>query len=337
MKRKAWEPESESDLSDEDMDDEELEEDDEDGGDEGAEPGKGAAAREAIYNVDAMHEKLEDIGWTEEADWEETLAITNDDATQVEDIDDDIARELAFYNQALSAAQEAIRRFQDAGQPWLRPPDYYAEMVKSDEHMAKVKEQLMFEQKQIELAEERRKQREQKQYSKQVQAERQKEKIQNKKKQIEQISQLRKQRQKSGFAGELDMDAELHDMERKAASAPKFRDRNSPGGKHAPNKKRMAKNAKYGFGGNKRLNKQNDAYSAADMNGFKGSRAEKGGMGFGGGKGGNRGRPASAPGGGNKGAFKPKGGVQKKGGNKGGNRPGKARRNAMKGKQGGRR
>lgn len=57
--------------------------------------------------------------------------------------------------QALAATQEAIGRFERAGVPWLRPVDYYAEMVKTDDHMAKVKEQLMFEQKQIELAEER--------------------------------------------------------------------------------------------------------------------------------------------------------------------------------------
>lgn len=55
----------------------------------------------------------------------------------------------------MSATQDAIRRFEKAGTPWLRPTDYYAEMVKTDQHMAKVKEQLMFEQKQIELAEER--------------------------------------------------------------------------------------------------------------------------------------------------------------------------------------
>ncbi len=60
-----------------------------------------------------------------------------------------------------------------------------------------VKEQLMFEQKQIEAAEERRKQREAKQYGKQVQLAKQKERNADKKRQIEQISKLRKQREKS--------------------------------------------------------------------------------------------------------------------------------------------
>ena len=57
--------------------------------------------------------------------------------------------------QALSATHEAIQRFDAAGTPWQRPLDFFAGMVKSDEHMAKVKEQLMFEQKQIEMADDR--------------------------------------------------------------------------------------------------------------------------------------------------------------------------------------
>lgn len=41
-------------------------------------------------------------------------------------------------------------------------------------------------------------------------------------------------------------------------------------------KKREAKNDKYGFGGRKRLGKQNDASSAADMDSFKQGRFEDG-------------------------------------------------------------
>ena len=48
-----------------------------------------------------------------------------------------------------------MERMQQAGVPWQRPPDYYAEMVKSDAHMSRIKDQLMYEQRQIEEAEER--------------------------------------------------------------------------------------------------------------------------------------------------------------------------------------
>ncbi len=57
--------------------------------------------------------------------------------------------------QALLGAQKGVQTLQDRGIPWLRPPDYYAEMVKSDGHMANIKQRLVYEQKQIEEAEER--------------------------------------------------------------------------------------------------------------------------------------------------------------------------------------
>lgn len=56
---------------------------------------------------------------------------------------------------ALKGTQSGVKILQDRGVPWLRPPDYYAEMVKSDGHMANIKQRLVYEQKQIEEAEER--------------------------------------------------------------------------------------------------------------------------------------------------------------------------------------
>jgi rRNA-processing protein EBP2 len=122
----------------------------------------------------------------------------------------------------------------------------------------------------------RRKQREQKQYSKQVQAERIKEKAQDKKRQIDSISKLRKSREKSvifentnysitgyfvhmptsasltghaqGFAGELDYNAEIQKLDKgRQMGGSKVHDRNRPGkGSPQVNKKRQAKNAKFG-------------------------------------------------------------------------------------------
>ncbi len=59
----------------------------------------------------------------------------------------------------------------------------------------------MFEQKQIEAAEERRKQREAKQYGKQVQLAKNKERAAEKKKAITEVTKLRKQREKSVSSG----------------------------------------------------------------------------------------------------------------------------------------
>ncbi|GAB4815830.1 hypothetical protein N2152v2_002876 [Parachlorella kessleri] len=243
------------------------------------------AKREAIYNADVMHDKLEDIAWTEEQPWEETLAVTSSNPVHIENVDDDLERELAFYNQAsllglttvgtaLEAAKLAIGRFEEAGIAWQRPPDYYAEMVKTDEHMAKVKEQLLYEQRQIEAMEQRKKDREAKKFSKQVAAERKKERAQDKKKAITDVAKLRKQREKSGFAGDLDVDKELERMEGRG------RKRDAPSGNRfearEQSKKRQQRDSKFGFGGPKRLRKQNDASSAADVDGYRPSRFDDG-------------------------------------------------------------
>ena len=67
--------------------------------DDGAPPRDGDGSRAPTYDVDGIHEKLEDIGWTQEVAWEETQAITSAAACEVADVDDDLERELAFYNQ----------------------------------------------------------------------------------------------------------------------------------------------------------------------------------------------------------------------------------------------
>ncbi|GIL83010.1 hypothetical protein Vretimale_8519 [Volvox reticuliferus] len=326
-RRKIEELESES--EDEEFD-EDIQDPDDGNDDDGEEPGQGGRKRQVTYNVDALHEKLEDIGWTAEADWEESLVVTSEQPTVVDNVDDDLARELAFYNQALASAQHAIRRFEEAGVPWLRPLDYYAEMVKSDEHMAKVKEQLMFEQRQIELAEERRKQREAKMYGKEVQLAKQKERNAEKKRQITEISKLRKQRENSGFDGELDMDEQLADLEQRRPLNLKQLGQRGPKDTKTPNKKRQMKNAKFGFGGRKSLKKQNDAYSAANMDDFKPGRFKEH---FGPRQGGVQ-KKFGRGGGGGAGA-----GAGGKKAHKGGKpqRPGKQRRQAMKGGKGGKR
>lgn len=114
-----------------------------------------------------------------------------------------------------------------------------------------------------------------------------------------------------GFAGELDFDAEMKQQQQRQ-KAQRAGVRIQQG--NTPTKKRQMKDAKFGFGGRKRLQKQNDAFSAADMSGYKPGRFDDG---FGG-KGGK------------KGGLGVKGGVKKGGGKKGGNRPGKARRQQMK-------
>ena len=47
-------------------------------------------------------------------------------------------RETMFHRQAQLAAMEGIARLKSQGIATLRPDDYFAEMMKSDQHMQKV-------------------------------------------------------------------------------------------------------------------------------------------------------------------------------------------------------
>ena len=55
--------------------------------------------RPPIFEPEAIHDALEDIAWTRDAHWVETQVVSSEEPTVVEDCNDDIQRELAFYNQ----------------------------------------------------------------------------------------------------------------------------------------------------------------------------------------------------------------------------------------------
>lgn len=65
-------------------------------------------------------------------------SITSPPSTEEIDVNDDLNRELAFYKQALGAVQQGRKRLLAEGVPFSRPTDYFAEMIKDDEHMDKV-------------------------------------------------------------------------------------------------------------------------------------------------------------------------------------------------------
>ena len=60
--------------------------------------------------------------------------------------DDDIKRELIFYNIAKENAIKGMIELKKLGEKLNRPDDYFVEMLKSDEQMMKVKQQIIKEQ-----------------------------------------------------------------------------------------------------------------------------------------------------------------------------------------------
>ncbi|CAH8337808.1 unnamed protein product [Eruca vesicaria subsp. sativa] len=243
----------------------------------------------AVYNRDGLLDKLQDISWPEDVEWTHKLTVEIDQGQEAVDVNDDLAREMAFYTQALEGTRQVFGKLQEMGLPFLRPADYYAEMVKSDTHMEKVKSKLLYEKKQMEETEERRKARDNKKMAKEVQSQKMKERAKQKKDEIESVKKWRKQRQKSGFsekgAGELDLEfGNGKSFQRGGGGGGgKKRPGVSPGdrsggkGKSASrmnNKKREFRDSKFGHGGRKGLSKQNTAETTNDFKGgFRGSKA----------------------------------------------------------------
>ena len=133
--------------------------------------------------------------------WVESLVVTAPEPLQRDDPDDDLKRELAFYNQALSAVRVAQERLDRLGIPHVRPDDYFAEMVKTDKHMNKVKMRMLREQTDIAAAEERRKQSANKKFGKQVQHEVLQARQQEKRRNMVEVKELRKKRKGAGDDG----------------------------------------------------------------------------------------------------------------------------------------
>lgn len=85
------------------------------------------------------------------------------------------------YKQALHSANAAKKLATKAKFPFTRPDDYFAEMVKSDSHMERIRQRLLDETAGIKKSEEKRKERDGKKFGKQVQQEKLKERQQAKK------------------------------------------------------------------------------------------------------------------------------------------------------------
>jgi rRNA-processing protein EBP2 len=78
------------------------------------------------------------------------------------------------------------------GIPFSRPGDFFAEMVKSDEHMGKIKEKLFEEAAAKKAAAEARRQRDLKKFGKQVQIAKLQQRQKEKKETLEKINSLKK-------------------------------------------------------------------------------------------------------------------------------------------------
>ncbi|KGR21983.1 rRNA-processing protein EBP2 [Candida albicans L26] len=281
--------ESESDINDEeeeeDDDDDDEEEDDEVENNDEAEDDIPLSDVEVdsdadivphtkltINNMAALRESLAriELPWSKHS-FIEHQSITSVDKTEseIKDIYDDTERELAFYKQGLDAVKQSRKTLLKLKIPFSRPMDYFAEMVKSDEHMDKLKNKLLTEAANKKASEEAKRQRQLKKFGKQVQHATLQERAKQKKETLEKIKSLKKKRGANEISNDDDFQIALEEA---TENNQKYGHGGSGSGgdnkRRKPNSKRLAKDAKYGFGGKKRGKRENDAASSADISGF---------------------------------------------------------------------
>lgn len=122
----------------------------------------------------------------------QTVVSSEPTEPKIEDISDDLQRELQLYSQSLEAAKKARALLKAEGLPFSRPKDYFAEMVKDDGHMQKVKAKLIEEATAKKASAEARKLRDLKKFGKQVQVAKLQERHKEKRETLEKIKALKK-------------------------------------------------------------------------------------------------------------------------------------------------
>ncbi|KAK4082117.1 uncharacterized protein Triagg1_1929 [Trichoderma aggressivum f. europaeum] len=188
----------------------------------------------------------------------------------IPDVSDDLQRELAFYSQCLEAVRVGRSRLISEGVPFSRPKDYFAEMVKEDAHMEKIKAKLVEEASAKKAAAEARKLRDLKKFGKQVQVSKLQERQKAKREVLDKIKTLKRKRQEhSSDVGTKEADIFDVSVDNEIA---KHSQRSGTGrqqsGARPVNAKRQKKNERYGFGGKKRHAKSGDAMSSGDLSKF---------------------------------------------------------------------
>lgn len=148
--------------------------------------------RLTINNTAALTRAYKSIALPASLPFSANQTITSAEAVEIKDIEDDLGRELAFYKQSLEAVTQARALLKKEGVPFSRPADYFAEMVKSDEHMGKIKKKLVDDAASKKASAEARKQRDLKKFGKQVQIAKLQERDKAKRDTLDKIKMLKK-------------------------------------------------------------------------------------------------------------------------------------------------
>ncbi|KAJ5973447.1 hypothetical protein N7481_010657 [Penicillium waksmanii] len=228
--------------------------------------------RLTINNAAAINASIKRVSFiTNQTPFSEHNSLVSQEPIDVEDPNDDLNRELAFYKVCQAGALQARGLLKKEGISFTRPGDYFAEMVKNDEHMDKIKKKLYDEAAGKKAAAEARRQRDLKKFGKQVQVAKLQQRAKEKRDTMEKINTLKKKR-KADSSAPTDDSKDLFDVAIEEAGQPERKRGRTDGG---PNR-RAKKDQKFGFGGKKRHMKSGDAASSGDLSNFSHKKMKAG-------------------------------------------------------------
>lgn len=162
--------------------------------------------RLTINNSAAINTSIKRISFiTPKTLFSEHNSLVSQEPIDVPDPNDDLNRELAFYKVCQAAASTARGLLKKEGVPFTRPGDYFAEMVKTDEHMGKIKKKLFDEAAAKKAAADARKQRDLKKFGKQVQVAKLQQRQKEKRETLDKITALKKSEFSCGIHRDYDV------------------------------------------------------------------------------------------------------------------------------------
>jgi rRNA-processing protein EBP2 len=161
--------------------------------------------RLTINNTAALQRSLKSFALPASLPFSAVQSVTSAEPVEIKDAEDDLNRELAFYRQSLDAVTEARARLKAEGKPFSRPTDYFAEMVKSEEQMGKVRAKMLDEAARKKASADARRQRDLKKFGKAVQVAKLQERQKEKKETLDRIQTLKRSEYSCGRddAGEI--------------------------------------------------------------------------------------------------------------------------------------
>ncbi|KAJ5747478.1 uncharacterized protein N7511_009174 [Penicillium nucicola] len=229
--------------------------------------------RLTINNTAAIKSSLKRISFiSAQTPFSEHNSLVSQEPIEIEDPNDDLSRELAFYKVCQAAATSARGLLKKEGIPFTRPGDYFAEMVKDDEHMGLIKKKLYEEAAGKKAAAEARRQRDLKKFGKQVQNAKLQQRAKEKREMLDKINTLKKKR-KADSSAPTDDANDMFDVAIDEVAKTEKRG-NGEGGTRS--QKRQKKDSKFGFGGKKRHAKSGDATSSGDLSNFSAKKMKGG-------------------------------------------------------------